>query len=242
MDLPKLPDYKNEAELGLAIKESGVPRSELFVTTKAIDHQNIQGSLQDSLQKLGLEYIDLYLIHEPFSARGSAEALQAAWRGMEACVDKGLARDIGVSNFQVPHLETVLETSRIRPAVNQVELHPYLPRAGLVDFCRRNGITVEAFGPLTPLTRVSPGPVDDVVGRLAEKHRVGTSAVLLRWLVERGVVVVTTSGKRERLQEYLTQVPTLRLSQKEVEEISTAGEGKRFRQFLADAYGQDNWE
>lgn len=161
---------------------------------------------------------------------------------MEACHDKGLARNIGVSNFLVPHVQAVLETAKIKPAVNQMELHPYLPRAELVRFCQGHGITVEAFAPLTPLTKAGPGPVDEVVGRLAATHGVSESAVLLRWHVERGIVVITTSSKRERLEEYLAQLPGFRLSEAEVEEISKAGEGKRFRQYLADFFGKDNWD
>jgi diketogulonate reductase-like aldo/keto reductase len=228
--------------LGLAIKESGVPRSELFVTTKAVGHEDVEGLLRSSLAKLGTEYIDLYLVHEPFQAGGSEEALQSVWQGMEACLEKGLARNIGVSNFLVPHLEAVMKTAKTKPAVNQVELHPYLPRQELVDFCQNNGILVEAYAPLTPLTKGRPGPIDDVAQRLAEKHGVSDSIVLLRWLLEKGIVAVTTSGRKERLEEYLKQVPSFSLSAQEVGEISRHGEQKKFRQFFSDLYGKDNWD
>ncbi|KAF7540677.1 hypothetical protein G7054_g1154 [Neopestalotiopsis clavispora] len=150
--------YKNETELGLAVKESGVPRSEFFITTKVFGHTDVEGQLRSSLEKLGTEYIDLYMLHEPFSAGGNPAALQTVWRDMEACHDKGLARNIGVSNFLVPHVQAVLETAKVKPAVNQMELHPYLPREELVRFCQGHGITVEAFAPLTPLTKAGPGP------------------------------------------------------------------------------------
>ncbi|KAK6216469.1 hypothetical protein LQW54_003474 [Pestalotiopsis sp. IQ-011] len=234
--------YKNEAELGIAVKESGLPRSDLFLTTKVFGHTDVEGHLRRSLEKLGTDYIDLYMLHEPFSARGDPAALQAVWRDMEACLEKGLARNIGVSNFLVPHLQAVLETARTRPAVNQIELHPYLPRAELVRFCQENGTTVEAFAPLAPLTHARPGPVNAVVGRLADKYGVSEGAVLLRWHVERGVVAVTTSSKKERLQGYLAQIPAFQLSEAEVDEISTAGEKKQFRQYMAEMYGKDVWD
>ncbi|ETS83972.1 hypothetical protein PFICI_05848 [Pestalotiopsis fici W106-1] len=234
--------YKNETELGLAVRESGIPRSEFFLTTKVFGHTDVEGQLRASLEKLGTDYIDLYMLHEPFSARGSPAALQAVWRDMEACHDKGLARNIGVSNFLVPHIKAVLETAKTKPAVNQIELHPYLPRAELVDFCQSQGITVEAFAPLTPLTKASPGPIDNVVQRLAAKYSITESAVLLRWHVERGIVVITTSSKKERLQEYLVQIPGFQLSEAEVDEIGKAGEQKLFRQYLADFFGKDVWD
>ncbi|KAK9414673.1 putative NADP-dependent oxidoreductase domain-containing protein [Seiridium unicorne] len=234
--------YKNETELGIAIKESGVPRSEFFITTKVFGHKDIEGHLRASLQKIGTDYIDLYLIHEPFSAGGSEEALQKAWRDIEACHEKGLARDIGVSNFLVADVQAVLKTAKTKPAVNQIELHAYLQRTKLVEFCQSNGIVVEAYAPLTPLTKASPGPVDDVVNKLAKKYGVSASALLLRWLIEKDIVAITTSGKEERLKGYLSEVPSLKLSQQEVDDISKAGEGKKFRQYMAELYEKDSYE
>ncbi|KAH8668459.1 ketoreductase [Xylariales sp. PMI_506] len=236
--------YKTETELGVAIKESGVPRSELFISTKAVGHDDVEALLRDSLKKMGTDYVDLYLIHEPFSSP-TDEGLQATWRGMEACLEKGLARNIGVSNFLVPHLQAVLKTAKVKPAVNQIELHPYLQRTELVAFLREQGIAVEAFAPLTPLVKAPrPGPVDGIVAATAARHRVSEGAVLLRWLVDQGAVVITTSSKRERLQEHLETVSSaaaFKLTAKEIAEIAEKGREMNFRQFFVDAYGEDNF-
>lgn len=224
------------------MKESGVLRHEFFITTKAMNHRDVEGQLRASLKKLEMDYVDLYLIHEPFSALGSDEALQETWRGMETCFEKGLARNIGVSNFLVSHMEAILKTAKTKPAVNEVELHPYLQRPELVEFCRSQNITVEAFASLTPLTKATPGPVDGVVGKLAQKYGVSSSSVLLRWLIEQGVVAITTSSKKERLEEHLMQVTTFSLSKEEVDEISQAGKKKNFRSYFAKYYGHDVWE
>uniref|UniRef100_A0A8H7TKM3 NADP-dependent oxidoreductase domain-containing protein n=1 Tax=Bionectria ochroleuca TaxID=29856 RepID=A0A8H7TKM3_BIOOC len=153
-------DYETEPELGLAIEESKVPRAEFFVTTKAVSPIDVEGTLVTSLKKMRMEYVDLYLIHEPFSSGGSEEVLQEAWRGMERCREKGLARSIGVSNFLIPHLESILKVATVKPAVNQIECHPYLQRSKLREFMKRQGIIAEAFAPLTPITKASPGPID----------------------------------------------------------------------------------
>ncbi|KAI1849741.1 hypothetical protein JX265_008079 [Neoarthrinium moseri] len=231
--------YKTEAELGVAVKESGVPRSEFFISTKAISPVDVEGSLRTSLQKLGMDYVDLYLIHEPFSAGGNEQVLQDAWRGMEGCLEKGLARNIGVSNFLIPHLDAVLKIAKVKPMVNQVELHPYLQRTQLVDYLKAQDIAIEAYAPLGPLVKARPGPIDDVTARLAEKYAVSESVILLRWVIQLGIVVITTSGRKERLQEYLKQVPSFQLTDAEVQEISAEGKKKNYRAFFADAYGKD---
>lgn len=180
-----------------------------------------------------------YLIHHPFEAGGKEEPLQAAWRAMESCVDAGLARHIGVSNFLVPHLEAVARTARVPPAVNQIELHPYLQRPALVAHLRAQGTIIEAYAALGPLTGGRGGPLDAVCARVAAAHAVNESAVLLRWVIQRGCVAVSTSSRRERLQEYLAQVPSFELSAEEMEEIEREGRGKNFRGYFVDAYGED---
>jgi diketogulonate reductase-like aldo/keto reductase len=167
----------------------------------------------------------------------SEEALQETWRDMERCLEKGLARNIGVSNFLIPHLETILKVARVKPAVNQIELHPYLQRRELVQFLKSHNISVEAFAPLTPLVKARPGPVDEVCRRLAEKHGVSASIVLLRWVLDQGIIAITTSGRKDRLQEYLSDVASFQLAAEEVKAISVAGEGKNYRGFYVDDYG-----
>ena len=179
------------------------------------------------MQKLGLEYVDLYLIHSPWFA-GNDEELQQAWKEMEMVKQAGKARSIGVSNYLQRHLEVVLKSAEIIPAVNQIEFHPYLQREGLLPWCKSKGIVVEAFGPLTPITKARPGPVDEALKTLATKYGVGEEAVALRWCVEMGVVAVTTSGREERLRGYL-QATGFELTGEEVEEMSRRGKEKHFR-------------
>jgi diketogulonate reductase-like aldo/keto reductase len=158
---------------------------------------------------------------------------------MEDCLNKGLARSIGISNFLIPHVEAILKVATVKPAVNQIELHPYLQRTELREYLDKQGITVQAYGPLTPFTKAGPGPVDAVAERLAKKYGVSTSSVLIRWLIEQGVAVVTTSGQKKRLQDYLEQVPGFKLSEDEVKEISKAGSEKNFRGFFTHRIEKD---
>ncbi|CAH0028712.1 unnamed protein product [Clonostachys rhizophaga] len=232
-------DYETEPELGLAIEESKVPRAEFFVTMKAVSPIDVEGALVTSLKKLRMEYVDLYLIHEPFSSGGSEEVLQEAWRGMERCREKGLARSIGVSNFLIPHLESILKVATVKPAVNQIECHPYLQRSELREFMKRQGIIAEAFAPLTPITKASPGPIDAVCGDLARKYSVSNSTILLRWVIDQGIVVITTSGQRKRLLEYLEQLSRFKLSNEEILRISQLGRAKHYRAFFVDGFGKD---
>lgn len=165
--------------------------------------------------------------------------LQEAWRGMERCREKGLARSIGVSNFLIPHLESILKVATVKPAVNQIECHPYLQRSKLREFMKRQGIIAEAFAPLTPITKASPGPIDAVCGELARKYLVSNSAILLRWIIDQGIVVITTSSQRKRLLEYLEELSGFKLSNEEILRISQLGREKNFRAFFVDGFGKD---
>lgn len=138
---------------------------------------------------------------------------------MEEVQSQGLARSIGVSNYLQEHLEWILETAKTRPAVNQIEFHPYLQHEGLLDFHRSQGIATEAYGPLTPVTKGSPGPCDEILASLAKKYAVNASEVLLRWCIDQDVVPVTTSGKEQRLSDYL-RVMTFKLTPKEISQVS----------------------
>ncbi|KAI1110201.1 NADP-dependent oxidoreductase domain-containing protein [Nemania sp. NC0429] len=163
--------YGNETELGAAIKQSGIDRSRLFVTTKLQRvRDDVAAAFAASLARLDLAYVDLYLIHSPFGA--SPAELQAAWAQLEDIRASGRARSIGVSNFSAADLAAVLATARVPPAVNQIEYHPYLQHEpdGLLAFCRERGVAVAAYAPLTAITRARPGPCDDVYAALARRH------------------------------------------------------------------------
>ncbi|KAI1266995.1 Aldo/keto reductase [Xylariaceae sp. FL1019] len=234
--------YLNEAGVGAGIKASGVDRSKLYVSTKVTGTigQDIAAALDTSLAKLGLDYVDLYLVHSPFSA-GSDEGERKVWEQMEAVKASGKAKSIGVSNFQVKDLENILSTAKVVPAVNQIEYHPYHQEKDLVDFCRKHGIAISAFSALAPLTGGRPGPADDVYAELAKKYGVTESDIGLRWCLDQDMAVITLSKNEERLQGFLKNMLNFKLEPADVQKLSEAGKGKRYGgagiAFLAKYYG-----
>lgn len=190
----------------------------------------IEESFSASLKKLDLDYVDLYLIQSPFTSR-TDEQLRERWAEMEAIKDSGRAKSIGVSNYLQEHLDPILETARIRPAINQIEFHPYLQHEDLLDYHRKNNIAVSAYAPLTAVTRAAPGPVDGLYEKLAKKYGVTEGEIALRWCMDQGVVALTTSSKEGRLNNYLAHLPRFKLTPQEVEEISEAGKDKHYRVF-----------
>lgn len=235
-------DYGNEEELGAAVKASKVPREHLFITTKinAREKKSALETFDLSLKKLDLEYVDLYLMHGPWFA-DTEEELQERWAQLEAIQQSGRAKSIGVSNFLQEHLEILLKTAKVTPAINQIEFHPYLQHSdGLIDFHRKNNIAVSCYGPLTPLTSAKGGPVDEIWTRLGHKYGVSESEIGLRWCIDQGLIVITTSSKKLRLEGYLTKVPKFKLTPKEVESIANAGAEKHFRGFWKDLYKPDD--
>ncbi|TQS34186.1 hypothetical protein Golomagni_05439 [Golovinomyces magnicellulatus] len=235
--------YGNEEELGLAIKKCKVPREELFVTTKvsATEKKSASDALDLSLKKLGQSYVDLYLLHGPWFA-DTKEELQQRWAEMEAIKASGRAKSIGVSNFLPEHLEPILEVAKVRPAINQIEFHPYLQRRELVAYLKKNRIAISAYSPLTPITSAKNGPVDAIWEELAKKYGVSVSEIGLRWCIDQGLIPITTSSKVERLQRYFSMIPKIKLTPKEVEDIAEQGKSKNYRGFWVKKYGEDNWQ
>ncbi|KAL9082154.1 MAG: hypothetical protein Q9159_006669 [Coniocarpon cinnabarinum] len=222
--------YKTEPELGTAIKESGKKREDLFITTKV--HQSvgdIPSAIRASLKKLKLDYVDLYLIHIPFWAT-SDDDLSTAWSQMEQLKEEGLAKSIGVSNFQTTHLDAILPTAKYPPVINQIEFHPYLSQPDLIAYHKEHNIATAGYAPLIPITKSPDGPLDGYLAGLAKKYAVSEAEILLRWNIEQDVVTITTSGNEQRLSDYL-RCCTFKLTPKEVQDIKEKGSQRHFRGF-----------
>ncbi|KAJ3833123.1 Aldo/keto reductase [Lentinula raphanica] len=215
--------YRNEAEAGTAIRDSGLTRSDVFITTKysGLNGLDIKTSIQNSLKNLGVSYVDLYLIHHP---RLAVPDIPTAWKEMEKLVDQGLVKSIGVSNFGVNDLAVLLASAKIPPAANQILLHPYVyaMQAPIIDYARKHNIVIEAYSALIPLTQRPGGPVDVPVKELAKKLNVAPEQVLLAWVKAKGAVAVTTSSKKDRLERYL-DAGDISLTEQEITAIDAAG-------------------
>lgn len=190
--------YGNEADVGAAIRASGIPRDEIFVTTKLDrrDHgyDRALSGFEESLDRLDLDHVDLYLIHWP-----GGGAREETWRALERILDDGRARAIGVSNYMTHHLEEVLEQGEVVPAVNQIELHPFnfRSRQGVVDLCRDNGVVVEGYSPLTKSQRLDHPALES----MAEHHDRTVAQVMIRWALQHRLVTIPKSTNPDRIQE-----------------------------------------
>lgn len=220
--------YGNEAAVGESIKASGVPRESLFITTKVTGYpgQDVESAFSTSLQKLGTDYVDLYLIHLPYVA---PDEMPAFWSQLEAIHASGRARSIGVSNFLQKHLETLLQTAKIKPAINQIEYHPYLQHGDLVRYCQERDIPVSGYGALTAITKAQPGPVDDIYADLAAKYGVGENDIAIKWCIDQGLAVITTSSNPDRLNGFRNNLAKFTLESEEIQRISELGRKKHFR-------------
>ncbi|WP_319587134.1 aldo/keto reductase [uncultured Desulfobulbus sp.] len=251
------PAYQNEPEVGKAVAEaidSGmVARTDLWLTSKlwndAHAPEQVQPALQKTLADLRVDFLDLYLIHWPvvfkpgvmFPRRGedyiSLDALPISltWKALEDCVAQGLVRNIGVCNFSVRKLDTLCRQAAIRPAMNQIELHPYLQQGAMLEFCRENGIQVTAYSPLGSGDRPAgmkksgePTLLDNpVIQRVAAKHGVTPAQVLLAWGLSRKTVVIPKSVNPERMRQNLAAAQ-LGLDAQDVADIATLDRGYRF--------------
>ncbi len=188
--------YKNEREVGEAFRESGIPRDEVFLTTKLwredYGYDQTMRAFDASLARLGVEAIDLYLLHWP-----RPDNRVETWRAVDALRRAGRCRATGVSNFTVEHLSQLVNETTVVPAVNQIELHPFLQQRELVEHCRRLGVVVEAWAPLTKGQRLD----HEVLLAVAAETQRTVAQVLIRWSLERGFVVIPKSSNRERIRE-----------------------------------------
>ncbi|MFK4165322.1 aldo/keto reductase [Paenibacillus lautus] len=213
--------YGNEEGVGQAIRESGVSRDELFITTKVWnDDQGYEKTLQafeTSRKKLGLDIVDLYLVHWP----GKDKYLET-WKALIHLQKEGLVRSIGVSNFQIRHLQHIIEDTGVVPVVNQVELHPLLSQKELLGYARENHIVLEAWSPLMQGNLDQPA-----LAQIAEKYGKTTAQVILRWDIQNGVIVIPKSIKDHRIREN-AGIFDFELSAEDMAAIDGLNENKRF--------------
>ena len=201
--------YGNELSVGRAIRESGLPREEIFITTKFHpERQDPAAEAEGSLERLGVDYLDLYIVHWP---RGGPAW---AWPGMEKAHARGLARSIGVSNFDVDELEQVLSIATDPPVVDQVNASPFTYRRALFETARKHELTIEAYSPLGTGRHLK----DKKVGQIAERNDRSPAQVLLRWCVQRDLVVIPKSTHRERIEEN-SRIFDFTLSDEDMDEL-----------------------
>lgn len=216
--------YENEAGVGEAIKESGIPREELFITTKVWNsHHGYDKTLEafeQSIQLLDLEYIDLYLVHWPMP---KYDMYVETYKALEKLYRDGRVRAIGVSNFHIEHLERLMDECEILPVVNQVECHPYLQQKELKAFCKKHNIVIESW---SPLFRGGEVLQEEVVKGIADKHGKTPAQVILRWHIEEDSIAIPKSVTPSRIQENI-DVFDFRLTDEDVEKIARLNRNQR---------------
>lgn len=213
--------YFNEEAVGAAIAKSGIKREELFITTKLwiqdAGYENAKKAFQTSMDKLGLDYLDLYLIHQPFSD------YYGSWRAMEELYEQGKIRAIGVCNFYPDRLADLYINAKIKPMVNQVEIHPFFQQQSAINTMKEFNIQPEAWGPF------AEGKFgifqNEILTEIGKKYGKTSAQVILRWKIQRGVVVIPKSVKRERMEQNF-DIWDFELSKEDMQKISTLDTGK----------------
>ncbi len=213
--------YGNEKDVGDAIRDSKIPRDQLFITTKLwnLDHgyNSTIKACEESLESLGLDYLDLYLIHWPVK-----NLRLETWKAMEKLLSEQKCRAIGVSNYMIWHLEELMENADVIPAVNQVEFSPYLYQKELLEFCRKHGIRLEAYSPLTKGRKLN----DPKLIAIARKYYKSPAQILIRWALQHDVVVIPKSSDTGRITENIN-VFNFSLSSEDMEALDNFNEDLR---------------
>lgn len=252
--------YTTHPEIGVAWKQSGVEREDLWITSKYHPgYGNIEAfskgplaSVDKALKELGTDYLDLFLIHLPFFTEDISQGytIETAWKEMVKAKTQGKVRHIGVSNFSVAHLERVFKICdpESYPEVNQVEFHPYLQNQteGITEFCQKHSIFLEAYAPLTPLFRVDKNgtevthhPLQKLLPELSQKYDKSDSQILLRYTLQKGYLPITTSAKLERIQQSLA-VYNFELAPEDVTLIDKTGSTFSFQTFFESDFNALN--
>jgi 2,5-diketo-D-gluconate reductase A len=215
--------YRNERGVGAAIGASGIPREEIFVTTKlwnsAQGYESALGAFQKSIDRLGMDYVDLYLIHWPVPTEGRA---LETWRAFERIHEEGGSRTIGVSNFRVEDLEMLERDAEVQPTVNQVELHPHLPQDELRAWHLGHGIATESWSPLAQGELL----VNETIAAVAARHGRTPAQAILRWHLQLGNVVIPKSATPKRIRENF-ELFDFELSDEDMTEIAAIDVGQR---------------
>ncbi|WP_366291357.1 aldo/keto reductase [Paenibacillus sp. AN1007] len=214
--------YNNESGVAQGIRESGIAREDLFITTKVWNsdqgYESTLAAFEESMKRLDLEYLDLYLIHWPVKGK-----YKDTWRAMEKLHKEGRIRAIGVSNFQIHHLEDLMMDAAVKPAVNQVELHPLLTQTELRNYCSKHEIQIEAWSPLGQGNLMDHPLLQDI----AAKYGKSPAQVILRWDLQNGIVTIPKSVTPERIRAN-TELYDFELTAEEIEQINGLNEDKRF--------------
>lgn len=215
--------YRNEEGVGQAIAEFSIPREELFITTKVWNseqgYETTLAAFDESMEKLGLDYLDLYLVHWPMPEKGK---YKETWKALEKLYKDGRIRAIGVSNFQIHHLEDLMADCEVVPMVNQVEYHPRLTQKELHDFCKKNKIQLEAWSPLMQGQLLD----DPTLMEIANKYNKSVAQVILRWDLQNEVVTIPKSVKPERMKEN-ADIFDFELSTEDMKKINSLNEDRR---------------
>jgi glycerol 2-dehydrogenase (NADP+) len=256
--------YLNEEEVGAGLRKSGVPRSEVFITSKLWNtyHDRVEEGLDQTLAKLGTDYVDLYLIHwpvrlvpdgdkiVPLRPDGSRDVdpnwkISDTWKSMEAMVKKGKVKSIGVSNFSEKKVEEILAIAEIKPVVNQLELHLYNPQLKLLSYLKSKGIVAQAYSPLGSTN--SPLLTDEVASSIAQKYSLQTSDVLLGYLLAKGTVILPKSVTPARITSNLKGATTAaqKLDEGDMEQLDGVAAGGKQKRMIMPPWGVDlgfeNW-